>query len=93
MNNPDTVPNPKEDLAHAHAMLARMSPEELLRATYALEEIIEDSPWFREKLQKSAEQADAGSWTPMEEVLTDHGLTVKDLQESTKPAPKRSEAA
>ena len=37
----EVVPNPDEDLKHAHAMLARMNPQELLRATYAMEDILD----------------------------------------------------
>jgi len=57
MSDLEAVPNPKEDLEHAHALLAKMSPEELLKATYALEEIVEQSPWFLEKMRKLNEEA------------------------------------
>jgi len=57
MSDLEAAPNPKEDLEHAHALLAKMSPEELLKATYALEEIVEQSPWFLEKMRKLNEEA------------------------------------
>ena len=85
----DQVPNPKEDLEHAHALLALMSPEELLKATYALEEIIEDSPRFHAKLDKAAE----GPAASMEEVLADFGLTMGDLHKDSGASPQQGEAA
>jgi molybdopterin synthase sulfur carrier subunit len=88
----DAVPNPKEDLEHAHALLARMSPEQLLQATYAIEEIVEASPEFQEKLRKSIAQAEAGPWYTMEEVLADNGLTMQELK-CPEPAKTREVAA
>jgi hypothetical protein len=85
----DQVPNPAEDLKHAHALLALMSPEELLKATYALEEIIDDSPRFHAKLDEAAN----GPMSSMEEVLGNFGLTVEDLQGGSGAQTKHGEAA
>ena len=93
MDDLDAVPNPEEDLKHAHMLLAQMSPEELLKATYALEEIIEQSPWFVERLNREAEEAKNGPRYTMEEVLADHGLTMKDLNQHAEPARQEDQAA
>jgi hypothetical protein len=67
----------QEDLEHAHALLALMSPDELLKATHALEEIVEDSPRFRSKLDAAAN----GPMVPMEEVLAEYGLSMADFEQ------------
>jgi hypothetical protein len=72
-----STPNPKEDIEHAHALLALMSPDELLKATYALEEIVEESPRFRAKLDAAAN----GPMVPMEEVLAEYGLSMADFEQ------------
>jgi hypothetical protein len=74
----DQVPSPTEDLKHAHALLALMSPEELLKATHALEDIVEEAPWFREKMRKLYEEAKNGPRYTMEEVLVELGFDPKD---------------
>ena len=92
----DVVASPKEDLEHAHALLALMSPEELLKATHALEEIVEDSPRFRSKLDAAAK----GPMVPMEEVLAEYGLSMDDftqrsgeMERSSGADPNHGEAA
>jgi hypothetical protein len=87
----EQVPNPKEDLEHAHALLTLMSPEELLKATYALEEIVEDSPRLNAKLDKAAE----GPWSTMEEVMAELGVSQAYLdciaeEDRAKAAPAKA---
>ncbi len=89
MDDLEAVPNPEQDLKHAHALLARMSPDELLKATYALEEIVERSPWFRARI----EEAGQGPFVSMDDVLADCGLTMDDLEKSTTASQKHGEAA
>jgi hypothetical protein len=74
MHDLDAVPNPEEDLKHAHMLLEQMSPEELLKATYALEEIIEASPWFIEKMKKLNQEAMASGTITAEQLLDDLGF-------------------
>ena len=93
MSDLEAVPNPKEDLEHAHALLAKMSPEELLKATYALEEIVEQSPWFQEKMRKLNEEAAKGPWHTTEEVLEDHAFDRKDFPGLVPQPGRRDEAA
>jgi hypothetical protein len=91
----DQVPNPKEDLEHAHAMLARMSPEDLLTATYALEDILdgavyvtnlagnEEDETIDESERRAAEQGRKdlaeGRTCTLEELLEICGLTMANL--------------
>jgi hypothetical protein len=88
----DTVPNPMEDMKHAHALLARMSSEDLLTATYALEEILdgaiygtnlsgnEEDETIDEDERRAAEQGRndlaEGRTCILEELLEIHGLTM-----------------
>jgi len=92
MDTLDAVPNPAEDLKHAHMLLEQMSPEELLKATYALEEIIEGSPWFIEKMRKLNEKAAKGPWHTMEEVLDELGFDKKDFP-GLVPEPEHQDEA
>jgi len=92
MDDLDAVPNPEEDLKHAHMLLEQMSPEDLLKATYALEEIIEQSPRFIEKMRKLDEEADKGPWYTMEEVLDELGFDKKDFP-GLVPQPKSQDEA
>ena len=89
MDDLDAVPNPEEDLKHAHMLLAQMSPEELLRATYALEEIIEQSSWFLARLEEAAK----GPSVSMDDVLAEYGLTMDDLEHGVSTSQKHGEAA
>ena len=91
----DQVPNPAEDLKHAHALLARMSPEDLLTATYALEDILdgaiyvtnlagnEEDETIDEEERRAAEQGRKdlaeGRICTLEELLEIHGLTMANL--------------
>jgi len=79
MDDLDAVPNPEEDLKHAHMLLAQMSPEELLKATYALEEIIEASPWFLEKMNKLNQEALASGTVTADQLLDELGLNKEDF--------------
>jgi hypothetical protein len=99
MDDLDAVPNPKEDLEHAHAMLARMTPEELLAATYAMEDILdgavyvtdlhghEEDESIDEEERKAAEQGRKdlaeGRTCTLEQLLEVCGLTVDDLAPET----------
>lgn len=93
MLDPDAVPNPEEDLKHAHMLLAQMTPEELLRATYALEDIIEESPRFLEKMRKLDEEAARGPRYTVEEVIEELGFNKADFPGLVDPAHTRNEAA
>jgi hypothetical protein len=93
MDDLDAVPNPEEDLKHAHMLLEQMSPEELLKATYALEEIIEASPWFIEKMRKLNEEAAKGPWCTMEDILSDLGFDKKDFPGLVQEHVHQDEAA
>ena len=91
----DQVPNPAEDLKHAHALLARMSPEDLLTATYALEDILdgaiyvtnlagnEEDEVIDEDERRAAEQGRKdlaeGRTCTLEELLENLGLTMANL--------------
>ena len=95
----DALRNPVEDLKHAHAMLARMSPEELLTATYALEDILdgavyvtnlagnEEDELVDEDELRAAEQGRKdlaeGRTCSLEELLEIHGLSMDDLAPET----------
>jgi hypothetical protein len=92
MDTLDAVPNPVEDLKHAHMLLEQMSPEELLKATYALEEIIEESPWFVEKMRKLNEQAAKGPWYTAEQVIDELGFDKKDFP-GLVPEPEHQDEA
>jgi hypothetical protein len=87
VDNLKQVPNPEEDLRHARALLARMSPEELIKATDALEEIVEQSPWFRARL----DEAEKGPFVSMDDVLADFGIAIDESGANI--SHKRGEAA
>jgi hypothetical protein len=105
MDNLDAVPNPDEDLKHAHAMLARMSPEELLVATYAMEDILdgavyvtnlhgnEEDEIIDDDEHRAAEQGRKdiaeGRTGTLEDLLKICGLTMDDLA----PEPRTSESS
>jgi hypothetical protein len=89
----DIMRNAQEDLEHAHMLLARMSPEELLKATYALEEIIEQSPWFQEKIRKNIAEAEASGWVTTEQLLDSLGFDKEDFPGLMGSSDARSEAA
>jgi hypothetical protein len=93
MNDTDAVPNPEEDLKHAHALLARMSPEELFHASYVLEEIIESSPRFQEKMRKDIAEAESSGWVTTEKLLSDLGLEKEDFPALLPSPDTRNEAA
>jgi len=89
------TPDLKEDLKHAHAMLARMSPEELLVATYAMEDILEGAVYVsdlqryeedevideHERLAAARGRKDLaeGRTGSLEDLLDICGLTMDDL--------------
>jgi hypothetical protein len=87
------VPNPEEDLKHAHMLLAQMSPEELLRATYALEEIVEQSPWFIEKMNKLNKEAEASGCVTTEELLDELGFKREEFSGLLGTPATRTQAA
>ena len=98
MENFDQIPNPDEDLKHAHAMLATMSPQELLVATHALEDILEGAVYVTnlhsheedelidDDELRAAEQGrkdlTEGRTCTLDELLEIHGLTMDDLAPS-----------
>ncbi|MES2392004.1 MAG: hypothetical protein V4555_10210 [Acidobacteriota bacterium] len=102
MDDLDAKPNPEEDMKHAHAMLARMSPEELLTATYALEDILdgavyvtnlfgnEDDEIIDDDERRAAEQGrkdlSEGRTCSLEELLEVHGLAMSDLAPEAQPS-------
>jgi hypothetical protein len=67
MSNLDTTPNPTEDLKHAHKLLEGMTPEELRRATYALEDIIEGAIYVTHDSAIEDEEIDAAEQTAVEQ--------------------------
>jgi hypothetical protein len=93
MDDLEAVPNPEEDLKHAHMLLSLMSPEELLKATCALEDIVEGSPRFREKMRQLNEEAAKGPWHTMEEVLDELGFDKKDFPGLVPQSESKNEAA
>jgi len=93
MADVDQVPNPEEDLKHAHALLALMSPEELLKATHALEDIVEASPWFQEKMRQQIAEAEQSGWVTTGELLADLGFNKEDFPRLVGSSEKRNEAA
>jgi hypothetical protein len=93
MHDLDAIPNPEEDLKHAHMLLEQMSPEELLKATYALEEIIEASPWFIEKMNKLNQEAMASGSITSEELIDELGFKRQDFPELLETARARPQAA
>ena len=89
----DAISNPEEDLKHAYALLAHMSPEQLLLATHAMEDMLEgavyvswNSPVEDELIDSEEKEAAAqgrqdlakGRTSTFEEILTDHGLTADE---------------
>jgi len=93
MDDLDQVPNPEEDLKHAHMLLSLMSPEELLKATYALEEIVDQSPWFQERMRKQIAEAEASGWVTTEQLLDDLGFNKEDFPGLLGTQDARNEAA
>jgi hypothetical protein len=93
MDNLDAVPNPEEDLKHAHMLLAQMSPEELLTATYALEEIIEKSPWFIERMNKLNQEAESSGSITTERLLDEMGFKKEDFPGLVGATDTRTKAA
>jgi hypothetical protein len=93
MDDLDQAPHPEEDLKHAHMLLSLMSPEELLKATYALEDIVEDSPRFREKMRKQVAEAEASGWVTTEQLLDHLGFEEEDFPGLVGTPDARNEAA
>jgi len=93
MSDLDAIPNPEEDLKHAHMLLAQMSPAELRKATYALEEITEQSPWFQEKMRKLDAEAGASGYVSTEELLDELGFKKEDFPGLLGAPGVRNEAA
>ncbi len=93
MDTLDAVPNPVEDLKHAHMLLEQMSPEELLKATYALEGIIEESPWFIEKMNKLNQEAIVSGSITAEQLIDDLGFKREDFPELVATAHTPARAA
>jgi hypothetical protein len=99
------VPNPQEDLKHAHSMLARMDPDELLRATYAMEDILDgavyvthDMPLEDEDISLEEEESAArgradlaaGRFCTLDDLANELGITL-DPREQSPPAVAATE--
>ncbi len=93
MHDLQAVPNPEEDLKHAHMLLAQMSPEDLLKATYALEEIIEASPWFIARMNRLNQEAIASGNVTSEQLIDELGFKREDFPELLGVAEPRPQAA
>jgi hypothetical protein len=78
--NPEGFPNPKEDMAHAVTMLSHLTPEELLRATYAIEEIIEESPRWLQALRDRETPRQVASAESIRETLSEIGLDSEQIE-------------
>ena len=89
----DAMRNPNGDLEHAYMLLAHMSPDELLKATYALEEIVEQSPWFQEKMRKEIAEAEASGLVTTEQLLVDLGFKSEHFPGLAGSPDARDEAA
>ena len=103
------VRKPADDLKHAHAMLARMSPEELLTATYALEDILDGAVYVtnlhggeedeviddeeRQAAERGRKDLAEGRTGTLEELLEICGLTVDDLARAQPSVSAAPEAA
>ena len=69
----EATPDPEEDMAHAKMLLERLTPLELLQATYLLEDFVEQTPAFRQGLAELSDSGEAGH-VGMETVLQEYGL-------------------
>ena len=95
MDHLNAAPNPEEDLKYAHTMLARMAPDELLCATYAMEDILDGAVYVtddmpRENEEISPEEAAsaargrddlaAGRFCTVEQLTQELGFTLDQIE-------------